>query len=234
MALLGIQNPDVSPPTARAHVLNDIKAALQLMQLSGDDFFSRTEATLRITAGTAMYELESGMQTILEPVRLSGGQSLIELRSRSQLDNFGPLFLGSNDAVSAGTPLAYFVEPLASGDADTPTLRMHITPTPAENDTITLNVIEEAPTYTTDDLLDDADTVPPVPHKYHESILLPLVRKNVTACDLFVRNAAKLPAIDADYQRALTMLGLADPRTTKGSKVDLLRGQPAQQQQGAQ
>jgi len=338
MALLGIQNPDVSPQSARDHVLQDITAALQLMQLAGEDFYCRAEETVSLAIGTGYYDLPSSVQTVLEPARLSGGKSLIGLGSRTQLDDFGPLFLGSNDAVANGSPLAFFVEALkadaltaavatgnmvvtgagttavngiyipngtylsrprwkltgavtgtnlnaiywmgsywqisnssnylyqsasdvaspelASGWAaafpgvtpvpainaeetapavqtDSVKLRLHVIPKPSATDTLTLNVVNEPPVYAAADLC-GTSPVPPVPHKYHESILLPLVRKNVTLCDLFVRHSAKLPLIEADYQRALTLLGLADPRKPKppGSSVDQLR--PSAPAQGGQ
>ena len=248
LSLLGIQNPDLSPLTARAHVLQDITAALQLMQLAGEDFYCREELILALAVGTGAYILDSSVQTVLDPARLSGGKSLCGLQSRTQLDDFGPLFLGTNETMANGIPLAYYVETLREspgtvqtttvigGVATTTTtttettgaeatrIILHVTPKPSATDTLTLNVIKEPPLYTSEDLCDTSPT-PPVPHRYHESILLPLVRMNVTTCDLFARNAAKYPMIEADYQRALTLLGLADPRSPKppGSHVNSLR-----------
>ena len=225
LSLLGIQNPDVSPLTARAHVLQDITAALQLMQLSGEDFYSREEMSVSLAIGTSAYVIDSSVQTVLDPATLSDGKALVELQEWTQFANFGPLFLGTNEAVANGIPLAYFVETLRPTTGTEATkIVLHVTPTPAAAYTLSLYVIKEPPVYTATDL-GSSSPVPPVPHKYHESILLPLVRMNVTTCDLFARNAAKYPLIEADYQRALTLLGLADPRTPPppGSHLNSLR-----------
>lgn len=248
LSLLGIQNPDNSPLTARSHVLHDITAALQLMQLAGEDFYCREELAISLTVGNGKYILPSTVQTVLDPARLSGGKSLIGLQSRTQLDDFGPLYLGAIGTLENGQPLAYFIEPLresggtvvtttlisgvttvststtATAGAEATRITMHIVPKPSATDTLTLNVINEPPVYVAADLC-GTSPVPPVPHKYHESILLPLVRKNVTLCDLFARNSAKLPLIESDYQRALVLLGLADPRQPKppGSNVNSIR-----------
>jgi hypothetical protein len=227
LSMLGIQNQDTSPQTARDHVLQDITAALQLMQMAGEEFYCREEATVNLVIGTGYYDLPAAVQTVLGPVRLSAGHSLLGLASRRQLDDFGPLFLGASGAVANAIPMAYFVEALrvsAASDGEGCKVRLHVVPKPAAADTLTVNVINEPPVYTSAHLSGTSPT-PPVPHKYHESILLPLVRMNVTTCDLFARNAAKYPMIEADYQRALTLLGLADPRQPKppGSKTDALR-----------
>lgn len=215
MALLGIYNQDYSPQTARDHVLADISAALQLMQMAGEEYYCRQEYNLSLVAGTANYQLPSTIQRILEPGRLaSTGRTLIRLTTRSQYDNFGPLFLGTLDTLQNASPLAYFIDTLEpTSGSDSTSITVRVIPTPAAADTLTLYVIPTPPTYTANDLGASSPT-PPVPHKYHESILLPLVRMNVTTCDLFSRNAARLPAIESAYQRALTLLGLADPNAS--------------------
>jgi hypothetical protein len=212
MALLGIYNPDYAPQTARDHVLNDITAALQIMQLAGEDFYAREELELGLLPGIDAYDLPERVQQILEPARLAGGRSLMGLRTRSELDNFGSVFLGSYDQIPNGSPLAYFVETLRDdAGADATQIKLHVTPAPAESDQIMLNVINDPPLYTAADLCGNSPT-PPVPHKYHESILQPIVRMNVTTCDLYARNRAGFPMIEQGYLKALTLLGLADPR----------------------
>ena len=232
MALLGIYNADYSPQAARDHILADITAALQVMQMAGEEFYCREEFPLSLAQGQASYALPDDIQRVLEPARLqSSGATLITLRSRSQYDSFGQAFLGQLSSAATGSPLAYYIDALkttsTSGDSSAVTLRL--TPAPNSNDTLNLYVIRNAPSYTVSDL--GASPVPPVPHQYHESILLPLVRMNVTSCDLFSRNAARLPAIRDGYNRALALLGLADPRKASTDSVSTeLRSSTAAEQ----
>lgn len=220
MALLGIYNPDYSPQIARDHVLTDITAALQLMQMAGEEFYCREEYSLSLQSGAASYALDSDIQKVLEPARLeSSGATLINLRSRSQFDSFGPAYMGQ-ESTQNGTPIAYYVDALKSMDdnsSNSSSITIRVTPTPSQADTLNLYVVRNAPSYTIADLADPPE--PPTPHKYHESILLPLVRMNVTTCDLFARNAQRLPSIQADYSRALSLLGLADPRKASNDAV---------------
>lgn len=214
MLLLGCENPDTSPQTVRDEVLAGIQAELQKMQMAGEDFYCRETATQALTAGTSVYVLAADIQKVLNPVKISGAP-LHALDSREQLDDFGPLFLGQTSrTVTSGTPIAYLVESLReiSGN-DNVRIRLHVVPTPNASPTLSFDCIKEAPLYDAADLCNDA--VPPVPHQYHESILLPLCRKHVTTLPYFRRNAALLPQIEDAYQTALVLLGLADPREKK-------------------
>lgn len=223
LELLGYDNPDVSPIVIRERVLADIHAALQTMQMAGEDFYCREPHTVSLTTGTGAYTIEKPVQKVLDPVRIDG-LPLRKLDSRQQLIDFGPLFLGQvSRVIPNGQPLAYFVESLGdvtrsesvTRNADSVKIVLHVIPPPASNQTLTLDAIFEPPVYATSDLCVENVPVPPVPHQYHESILRPLVRMNLTTCSRFERNKEKLPQIQADYLKALTLLGLADPRTPK-------------------
>lgn len=231
MALLGIYDPDYSPQIARNHILSDITAALQLMQMAGEEYYSREEKILQLDPGVSGYALEGTIQKILEPVRLASNEStLFNLKSRTQFDSFGPAYLGQ-DSIPNGSPIAYYVDALKStgGSPDSSSITIRVTPTPSQADSLYLYVIRNAPSYTMADLAGNLQ--PPTPHQYHESILLPLVRMNVTTCDLFARNAQRLPAIQADYYRALSLLGLADPRKASSDDVSTeLKPSSARQQ----
>lgn len=212
---LAIENADHAPVPVRVAVLGYITAALQTMQAAGEDYYSREETTVSLLTGTASYALAKEVQTVLDTPRI-GSRGLMKLTSRSRYDNFGPLFMGQlSSSVPSGDPLAYWVESLrdtTTDEEDNVKLRIYIAPTPSANATMTVPVINEPPTYVIDDLCDDT-IIPPVPHKYHESILLPIVRMNATSHPYFDRNKARFPRIQADYLSALKMLGLSDPRT---------------------
>lgn len=53
----------------------------------------------------------------------------------------------------------------------------------------------------------------PIPHRYVASIFLPIARYNVTTCPWYYHREG-LPSIQADYQRALALLGINDPSFT--------------------
>ena len=177
--LVGIEDADLVPESLRERILGDIRAALQVMQQAGEDYYCREELNVSLFNSTASYELPKTIQTILEPARLSTGQPLRQLTSRPQLIDFGPLFLGQiSRAVSLATPLAFFAESLGDpASPDSVRILLHIVPTPNSAFTLILNVINEPPTYDLDDLCGVSPS-PPVPHKYHESILLPIARYN--------------------------------------------------------
>lgn len=214
MALLGIYNASVVPQEVRDHVLSDINQALQLMQLAGEDFYARENQSLSLVAGTNEYSLPEIVQQVLDPARLSSnGQTLMGLKTRSDYDKFGQTFLGIFGDVPNGIPLAYFVETLRNDTgADSTQINFYVVPAPSANDTLILNVINDPPCYQASDLAASPPPTPPVPHKYHESVLRPLVRMNVTSCDLYARKQEGYRMIERDYLKALSLLGLADPR----------------------
>lgn len=211
---LGVENADHAPAPVRVAVLGYITAGLQTMQAAGEDYYSKEEETVPLVAGTASYAMGKTVQTVLDSPRI-GARHLMKLSSRQRYDNFGPLFMGQlGTTVADGTPLAYWVETLrdtTADEEDNVKVRIYLAPGPSANGSMIVPVINEPPTYELADLCDDT-VIPPVPHKYHETILLPIVRMNATSHPYFDRNKARFPRIQADYIAALKMLGLADPR----------------------
>jgi hypothetical protein len=211
LAVVGLYNPAGAPAFMRDRALGDINGALQLMQLAGEDFYSREETTITIPADSISVTLDASIQRVLEPVTLEFGGALIALTTRSQFQDFGALYMGTIAPLVAGTPMAYFIEGTRSGMADSVSLRLYVVPTPEEPATLILPVIKAALTYTVADLA-DSSLIPPVPHKYHESILRPLVRYGMTTSSFYSESdAGRLPDLRSDYQRALSLLGMAAP-----------------------
>jgi len=226
IALLGVETSDNSPQAMRDEAFAAIKAALQQMQGAGEDYYGREEVTIVLSAGTSAYTLDKAVQTVLDDPRI-GSRTLKKLKTRSLFDNYGPLFLGKlSRAVPEGSPLAYLVESLrdtATGEEDNVKIRISIVPTPAATGSMLVPVIKEPPTYTAADLCNDS--VPPVPHKYHESILLPLCRWNVVSSSYFSKPEL-LPALRDDRKRALIALGLVDPREQPRKQEAAAASQP--------
>lgn len=71
-----------------------------------------------------------------------------------------------------------------------------------------LDVVKEAPRFYPSDLL----TCPiiPIPHRYVETLLLPVAKYLASSYYLF-RQPENKATIDREYQRAAVSLGLADP-----------------------
>jgi hypothetical protein len=211
LAVVGLYDPAKAPAFMRDRALADINGALQLMQLAGEDFYSREDIPVAIPEGIISVALPEAVQRVLEPIRTSTGRSLIRLETRSQLQDFGALYYGTTSALEPGPPVAYFVEGTRSAGADNVTLRLYLVPTPEATLTLTVPVTQSPPAYETADLTNPAIT-PPVPHKYHETILRPLVRYSMATSSFYSESdAGRLPDLRADYQRALSLLGMAAP-----------------------
>jgi len=210
LAVVGLYNPAGAPALMRDRALADINGALQLMQLAGEDFYSREELSITIPANTASVALPSAVQRVLEPVRMNN-RPIIRLETRSQFQDFGALYFGTLTTLDPAPPVAYFIEGTRTAGSDPVALRFYVAPTPDASVALTVPVVQEPPSYVVADLA-NAAIVPPVPHKYHESILRPLVRFGMATSSFYSESdAGRLPDLRADYQRALSLLGMAAP-----------------------
>lgn len=210
LAVVGLYDPAKAPAFMRDRALADINGALQLMQLAGEDFYSREEITVTIPANTGSVNLPETVQRVLEPVRMNN-RPLIKLETRSQLHDFGALYFGTISTLDPAPPVAYFVEGTRTTGNDPVSLRFYVVPTPEESTPLTVPVVQEPPVYAVADVSNSA-IVPPVPHKYHETILRPLVRYSMATSSFYSESdAGRLPDLRADYQRALSLLGMAAP-----------------------
>ena len=240
--MCGFANANLTPESFRNEALQMIHAALQLMQSAGEEYFARESISIPTVTGQSAYPLDARVQTVLDPVRTANGRSLRKLASRAEYLSFYPTYLGTFTAVS-GTPLAYWIETtraMTAGATPTPAqdsagITLHVVPAPSEAyPTLLADVLADAPRYTTANLCDG--TVPPVPHKYHESILLPLVRYNMAGTRYYrqPQGSAMLQSIQDDYSRALKLLGMANPDRDSASPAPQQLAAPRRQQQEAQ
>lgn len=223
------------PDFGKDRIRIDVNAAIQLMQVAGEDFFAREDYVLNLTSGSGSYELPQDIQTVLEPVRLQDGSPLRKLTTESQVYQYGALFRETlNPSVSPGKPEAYYVRSIKSDDGDdsVKTILMLLPAPGASNLTNRpiIPVIREPGLFTTGQLTSGTSSLP-IPHKYVESIFLPLCRYYATSCFLFY-DKEKFAKYEEDYERALQVLGVADPRqrpkhpesNSEAAKVDKPRG----------
>lgn len=225
LTLFGVNDPDSATDGAKQRLLNDINAAVQTVAGSGEDFYGREEIEVNLTEGTAAYELPKTVMRVLDPVRLEDGTVLRKLTSRSMFINYGTLFLGQmTNAVANGRPAAYFIESLkdthaTDGAEDSVKIKLHVVPAPSaaqvSNDAL-LDVVKEPTLFVLADLEDDAKKVP-IPHKYAQAIFLPIARWNASGSEYFVHrdNATMMTRFNEDYERAMNLLEVADPRRPK-------------------
>ena len=229
--------PDFSavPDFGKDRIRTEINSAIQQMQDAGEDFYGREDLTITLMAGTSEYELPISVQSVLEPVTLEDNTMLRKLTSFGQFLQYGSFFRESlSSSVDDGKPEAYFVDAVKSSDAnDSVKTILHLLPAPspanASNSAI-VAVIKEAGLFTTAQLTAGTSSLP-IPHKYVESIFLPLARYNATTCFLFYKKDSEGKYL-ADYERALKLLGRADPRQypkPPDSNRQALEVQPPQQ-----
>lgn len=222
LQVFGIPSSKDAPQVALDRALIDINATIQQLEDAGEDFFAREEIAVTLTADTENYTLPKNIQTVLQPAKLNDGTLLRELTSRGQLLQFGQIFQDQLDnTVPSGKPNCYFVESLrdtADVTGDNVSIVLHVLPKPSNSfvagtATLVLDVIKEAGQFTAEELLDGTATIE-LPHKYIESIFLPLMRYNASRSFLF-HDKDKQAGITEDYRRALKLLSKDDPRRPK-------------------
>jgi len=139
--------------------------------------------------------------------RLTTGNTPASLASVIIESQSGADFLASLESAAESTNISLLLSP-APDDDDYPTLLV--------------DVLSEAPKYTFAQVCDPT-VIPPVPHRYHESILLPLVRYNMAGTRYFraPEGSQLLQSIQADYSRALGLLGMSNPdRSPKSQSAE--------------
>jgi hypothetical protein len=218
LQVFGLKDVASAPQAALDRALIDINATLQQLEDAGEDFFTREELQVTLSTDTETYTLPKNIQTVLEPAKLDDGTLLRELTSRGQLNQFGQVFLGqTSNVVTSAKPSAYFVESLrdaADTTGDNVAIVVHVLPKPsiavATANKLVLNVIKEPAQFVAADLT-TGTAILELPHKYVESIFLPMMRHNLTRSYLFW-DKDKLEGIEADYREALRLLDKGDPR----------------------
>jgi hypothetical protein len=208
LSKLGLEDPTQATDGALQDVLIAINGAMQQLQTAGQDYFTREKLSIAFAAGTSMYPLPQSIQSVIGPLRLNSGQSIRALSSRGELDQFDRIFLGvSSFGAAQGNPFAYWIENLrddAGPDANQITL--HLVPVPLNGGSVTIEVVNDAPTYTLEDLV--TDIVLPIAQNYTESIFLPIARWLVTRSSLFSRPEL-LDGLEKDYNNAIARLAMA-------------------------
>lgn len=209
LSKLGIESTVGVSTLVQTDCVVAINGAMQMLQTAGEDYFTRQVLTLTLAVGTAIYNVPSTMQSVLGPVKW-GTKPLRALNSQGEYDQFARAFLGEEDyGVGAnGDPIAYWPRFLRVGTTgDICGVTILLAPAPAAPPgTLSVEVINDAPTYTTSDL--SSTNSLPIAQNYTESIFLPIARMLVTRSSQFSRPDL-LEQLTSDAQMAMQRLGLA-------------------------
>jgi hypothetical protein len=194
---------------------------MQLIYSHADklDYFNREQTTISVTtSGTAA--LPANVQRIQGPARI-GSAPLRTLASRAEYDHFAALYVGDS---SLSAPIAFYVEPTRASSGDSVGLTLNLAPVPTGTVSVVLDVTLEPPRYDIVDLMQA--TVLQLPHKWAETIFMPLVRKWACSDSMMgsTRRTAVMAQIDEQYAAAKQMLGLADIEPPAQSKAKPEKG----------
>jgi hypothetical protein len=203
----GIEHPCAAPQMALTAALNILNNGMQVLWNQAKDRNYWTQSTIEVTftSGVSTAVLSNDIQNVIGPARLTTGQPLIPLANISESETFSDAFL-ENSAPT--TPVGYFIERNNQSGADPVKCTIIISPAPTASTTVKLDVVNESPRYTILDI--DSCPVCPVPHKYVESILMPVCRYLSMHSYLF-SNRDREKAIVAAYADARKLLDVADP-----------------------
>ena len=208
LAMWGILCLKTAPDYARDRAINDLNSALQTVwnQAENRDYWSKETLTLTLATAVASQDLANDVQNVTGNCRLSTSKrTLIPIGSLGELETFTDLYL-EGDTVSE--PIGYHIERKAQAANDPVKCVFHVAPAPTVETAFLIEVVKEAPRFSPVDLV--ACTLLPIPHRYVETLLLPIARYRATSYYLF-DSAANKSVIEAEYSEARVALGMADP-----------------------
>jgi hypothetical protein len=208
LGVWGIFCRKTAPQYAIDHAVGCLNHALQLVwnNADGRSYWSNETITIDLADGESSQDLADDIQNVVGPCRLeSNRQPLTIIGTIGELEVFSDAYL---DGATADVPVAYHIERLAQSATDPAKCVFHVNQPVTGTVGFLLEVVKEAPRFTSADM--SSCPLIPIPHRYVESLLLPVARYQASAFYLFRQDALK-PTIDREYQQAMVSLGLADP-----------------------
>lgn len=208
LLLWGFEYPCSAPDFAKTRALNDLNASMQIVwnQARDRSYWTREQLTISLASGISSQDLSDSVQNVIGPARLASSlRPLSPIGTRAELDQFVDLFL---DGDTPAEPVAYYIERLNQAGKEPVKCTLHVTPAPTEDTDFLLDVVNEAPRFSWNDI----DSCPriPIPHRYVESLLLPIVRFQAMNFHLFVGDERR-EQIAQEYASARALLEEADP-----------------------
>lgn len=202
----GMEQPCSAPKMAQIAAVNVLNQSLQVIwnQAKDRDYWTKSNISVSVdTSGEAL--LTDAIQNIVGPARISNNPPLIALSNGNEADSFTSAFL-ENSVV--GGPVAYYVEREYQAGGEPVRCTLRLAPAPASTVTVNMEVVLEAPRFNILDL--DSCPLCPIPHKYVESLLLPICRYMAMHSHLFIQRD-RTEIIASGYAQARQLLDIADP-----------------------
>jgi hypothetical protein len=215
-----VEYPNTAPDFVFEDVTIAINAALQIMWSGPVDYFRRTKTTFSLT--TAEKVCDQNVQEVIGPVIIaSTGAEIIRALDQQQFTFAAQRHLGSA-AMDSAVPIIYWVDAERQSADDSVKVTMRFSPTPAASTSITMIVATEAPSYSVATVTSANAEVVPIPHKYVESILLPLARNEIAKSHWFWDDKNRAP-LKESAGLAMALLSSLDPdagtRSTSNNKM---------------
>jgi hypothetical protein len=192
----------------RRHALHNLNRAMQVLWNRAPDRKYWTQGSLELTfgEGVGVLDLGNAIQNVVGEASLASGQPLVPTGTITELEQFGALFL---DSSTPSAPVAYYIERMNQEGGDPARCRIHITPTPEEETVVVVDAVFEPPRFGVNDIA--RNTPIPIPHRYVESLLLPVVRYYAAQYWQNQISEEQRRSVEADYREVSGMLGLSDP-----------------------
>lgn len=195
----------------RARIVQWCNTAMQLIYSRAErlEYFNRDRITVTVP-DTGAAEIPATVQRVMGNAAI-GTRSLRPLGSKAEVDTFATLYGGT-------VPIGFLVESTQVSNApDSLRKTLYLAPAPAESAEVILDVTLNPPRWDESDLL--AGALIPLPHKWAETLFLPLVRKWAAGDSRMpgTLRAEQIKEIDDQYEAARRVLGLANvsPETTQ-------------------
>ena len=226
MRMLWLENPATAPSYIFEDVATAINSAFQLLWQTPKDYFRKQELTVTISAATSAAALPSTIQEVIGPVWIVGANNreVHRVLDQSDWNQLYQRYFGKSlesDAVAAGVAEVsyYFLKERFQAGEDNALVTIEVKPLPTTDTTLSYLASTEPIVRTATEIqtLDGTETVG-IPHKYVESILLPVARLMATRSHFFLEKD-KLPLLQQDAAQALAMLGLSDPEMGTNSAL---------------
>lgn len=192
----------------RRRALHDLNRAMQVLWNRAPDRKYWTQGSLEITfaAGVGVIDMGDSVQNVVGEVSLGDGRPLVGVGTISEIEQFETLFL---DSKPPGRPVGYHVERINQEGHDPARCRIHLSPTPTVTTTVVVDVVFEPPRFSVADIARNKPV--PIPHRYAESLLLPVVRYYAAQYWQSQVSEEQRRTIDGDYREVAGLLGMADP-----------------------
>jgi len=214
MSLWGVEV--ISSVSTKHHdrAINILNASMQMLwsDSAKNNYWTATRKEVSIPAFSDEFAMSDELQNVTGAVRLKNSKkTLTKLTALSEFENYAVYFHGHTGRGDLlGEPEAYYVDRTGQNAEDPAKVVLKFAPTPEVDTDILVEVVNEPAHYEWDDYCQCSEIQ--IPHKYVESILIPICKYKAMSSRLFFKPDLA-GSIVQEYNAALTQLGMNDPIT---------------------